>query len=84
MISTVFQDAAVATRSLTLTDIAVTFTGFVLIGFWREMHSLKNDIRAWQAKINTTLFGPNADNGLVGTSKDHEHRLRDLEKHHES
>jgi hypothetical protein len=40
---------------------------------------MRDDIKVWQSKINTTLFGPNGDNGLNGTSKDHEHRLRHIE-----
>lgn len=59
--------------------IAVSFTGFVLIGFWREMHAFKRSQQAWQAKIDTTLFGPEGSNGLNGVIKDHEQRIRALE-----
>ena len=64
---------------MTAETAAMGFTGLVLTGFWREQRALREDMRTWQAKINTTLFGPNGDNGLNGTSKDHERRIRTLE-----
>lgn len=59
--------------------IAVSFTGFILAGFWREIHNFKREVLRWQSKIDTTLFGATGDNGLNGTTKDHEQRLRVLE-----
>lgn len=66
-----------------LTTVAVAFTGFVLAGFWREIHTFKREVTRWQSKIDTTLFGATGDNGLNGTAKDHEARLRALEAHKE-
>jgi hypothetical protein len=59
--------------------IALAFAGFVLAGFWREMHKFKREIQQWQSKIDTVLFGPMGDNGLHGTVRDHETRIRMLE-----
>lgn len=71
--------AEIAPRQVTLTTLAVGFTGFVLAGFWREIHAFKRSVESWQSKIDVTLFGATGDNGLNGTSKDHEQRIRSLE-----
>lgn len=76
------QAMAVATLEQAGADIhtvALGFTGFVLTMFWREIHAFKRSVEKWQSKIDTTLFGPQGDNGLNGTSKDHETRIRVLE-----
>ena len=59
--------------------IAISFTAFVLAGFWREVHHFRTATQKWQSKIDVTLFGPEGSNGLNGTIKDHETRLRALE-----
>jgi hypothetical protein len=69
-------------NSIHLSDLAITFAGFVLAGFWREIHLFKRDVGKWQTRIDTALFGATGDNGLHGTSKDHEQRIRLLESHH--
>ena len=82
---TLLQTVAVATAdTVTPTSIAVAFAGFVLAGFWREIHTFKRHINQWQAKIDVVLFGAQGDNGLNGGHKDHEQRLRSLERHHSS
>lgn len=65
-----------------LTGIAVAVAGFILAGAWREFHQFKREIQGWQARIDTVLFGADGSNGLNGTSKDHEQRIRLLESHH--
>jgi len=72
--------AAASADTVTPTSIAVAFAGFVLAGFWREIHTFKRHINQWQAKIDVVLFGAQGDNGLNGGYKDHEHRLRALER----
>lgn len=74
------QVATVTADAITPTSIAVGFAGFVLAGFWREIHTFKRHINQWQSKIDTALFGVNGDNGLNGTQKDHEARLRLIER----
>jgi hypothetical protein len=64
------------------TSVAIAFAGMVLAGFWREIHAFKRQIEKWQARIDTVLFGPDGGNGLHGTTKDHEQRLRRLEAFH--
>lgn len=59
--------------------VALAFTGFALTMFWREIHAFKRSVEKWQSRIDTTLFGPEGNNGLNGTSKDHEVRIRVLE-----
>jgi hypothetical protein len=76
---TLSQSVATLAPAVSAEAVAMTFTGLALTGFWREQRALREDMRTWQAKINTTLFGPNGDNGLNGTSKDHETRIRALE-----
>ncbi len=73
------QLAVAAPVAVTLESIGLGVTTIALVGFWREQRALRDDIRVWQSKINTTLFGPNGDNGLNGTSKDHETRIRTIE-----
>lgn len=65
-----------------LTTIAFSVAGFLLAGAWREFHRFKRDVEQWQSKIDVVLFGPQGDNGLNGTSKDHESRLRLVESQH--
>ena len=78
---TLFQTvAAQAAPTITLESLAVGFTGVVLAGFWRDTRGLQKEIRSWRAKIDTTLFGPEGSNGLNGTVKDHEQRIRVLEQ----
>lgn len=72
-------DVVPVSSGASIQDIATVFTGIVLIGFWREMNSLKKQMTQWQSKIDTTLFGPNGSNGISGISKDHENRIRFLE-----
>ena len=64
---------------LKLTDIAGTIATAALVGFWHEMRAFREEIRLWRAKIDTTLFGPEGNNGLNGKSKEMEHRIHDLE-----
>jgi hypothetical protein len=71
-------------NGINVSDFAIAFAGFVLAGFWREIHLFKRDVGKWQARIDTALFGATGDNGLHGTSKDHETRLRALERHHQA
>ena len=68
--------------STDLTGIAVAVAGFLLAGAWKEFHSFKREVQQWQSKIDTVLFGAEGGNGLNGTAKDHETRLRMLESHH--
>lgn len=80
---TLLQQVATTTAdAITPTSIAVTFAGFVLAGFWREIHTFKRHINQWQAKIDTVLFGAHGDNGLNGVTKEHEQRIRRLERFH--
>lgn len=60
-------------------DAVAGVAALALTGFWREMHSLKREITSWRATIDTTLFGPHGENGLYGTVRDHEQRLRRVE-----
>lgn len=62
-----------------VSTIALGIAAFVLAGFWREIHGFKREILRWQSKIDTVLFGAEGGNGLNGTAKDHEQRLRVLE-----
>lgn len=62
-----------------LGDAAVWFTGGAIAFFAREIYSFKREVLRWQAKIDTTLFGPEGANGLNGIVKDHELRIRSLE-----
>lgn len=75
------QIALAAPVAITVESIGLGVTTFVLVGFWREQRALRDDIKVWQSKINTTLFGPNGDNGLNGISKDHEYRIREIESY---
>lgn len=70
---------ALSSSGISVGDAAITFTGVVLLGFWREMNALRKQTLQWQSRIDTTLFGVSGHNGLNGTSKDHEERLRTLE-----
>lgn len=72
------QAMAVAT-GMTISDAAVWFTGGAIAFFAREIYSFKREVLRWQAKIDTTLFGPEGSNGLNGMVKDHEVRIRQLE-----
>lgn len=74
MVATTLEQAGADVHTLSL-----GFTGFVLTMFWREIHSFKRQVERWQSKIDTTLFGPEGNNGLNGTTKDHETRIRVLE-----
>jgi hypothetical protein len=65
---------------LTVTDIAVSFSSIILLAFWRDMNRFKQDTQTWQATIETALFGRDGTNGINGTVKDHEVRIRDLEE----
>ena len=67
-------------NSTAVAAIAISFAAFVLAGFWVEIHGFKREIIKWQSKIDTVLFGPEGNNGLNGTLKDHESRLRQLEQ----
>lgn len=71
---------SMSSNGISMADAAIAFTGVVLLGFWREMNSLKKHTLQWQSKIDTTLFGASGNNGLNGTTKDHEERIRSLEK----
>lgn len=71
--------AAAGKAGVDLHTLSIAFTGFVLTAFWREIHAFKQSVERWQSKIDTTLFGATGDNGLNGTSKDHETRIRALE-----
>ncbi len=62
--------------------ITLGIAAFLLAGAWRELHAFKREIQQWQSKIDTVLFGPEGNNGLNGTMKDHEQRLRVLESEH--
>jgi len=62
-----------------VSTIALSVAGFVLAGAWREFHAFKREIQKWQAKIDTALFGAQGDNGLNGTTRDHEARIRVIE-----
>lgn len=60
----------------------------LLVWFWNEFHAIKQRLtdfqresKEWQARIETGLFGATGENGLHGTSKDHETRIRLLEQH---
>lgn len=64
----------------TVTTVAVAFSGIAFLGFWREMNALKKQMTAWMSRIETTLFGASGNNGLNGITKDHEERLRQLER----
>lgn len=64
----------------TVTTVALAFSGIALVGFWREMNSLKKHMISWTSRIETTLFGASGNNGLNGITKDHEERLRQLER----
>jgi hypothetical protein len=68
--------------SMDFQSFAITFAGFVLAGFWREIHMFKRDVGKWQAKIDVVLFGATGSNGINGTTKDHEQRIRQLENFH--
>lgn len=74
MIIATVEQAGADIHTLTL-----AFTGFALTMFWREIHAFKRSVEKWQSKIDTTLFGPEGNNGLNGKSKDHEQRIRTLE-----
>lgn len=74
-----FEFVVNTVSALQVSDLAVPFTGAVLMGFWKEMNSMRKQMIQWQAKIDTTLFGASGSNGLSGTSKDHEERIRILE-----
>jgi hypothetical protein len=76
---TLLQAATATIAGGDFTTAAVAFTGFVLAGFWREINVFKREVLKWQSKIDTTLFGATGDNGINGTVKDHEKRIRRLE-----
>lgn len=65
-----------------LSNIALAVAGFLLAAAWRELHHFKREVQRWQGRIDVVLFGPNGDNGLNGTSRDHETRIRRLEAEH--
>jgi hypothetical protein len=65
---------------LTVTTVAVIFSGIAFMGFWREMNDLKKQVITWMSRIETTLFGASGSNGLNGISKDHEERMRQIER----
>jgi hypothetical protein len=67
---------------LSLSDAALWFAGGAIAFFSREIYSFKREVLRWQAKIDTTLFGPEGQNGMHGTVKDHELRIRLLEADH--
>lgn len=71
--------ADVARAGFDLQAVITSFAAMVFAGFWREIHSFKQTVNAWQSKIDTHLFGVAGDNGLTGMVKDHEQRIRDLE-----
>jgi len=68
--------------NLEIGTIGLGIAGFLLAGAWREFHHFKREVQKWQSKIDVVLFGPEGNNGMNGTSKDHEQRIRLLESHH--
>lgn len=77
-----YAQAVALGTGMSVSDVAVWFAGAALAFFGREMYSFKREIQRWQAKIDTTLFGPEGANGLNGSLKDHESRIRLLETDH--
>ena len=73
--------AEAARAGFDLQTVITGFAGMVFAGFWREIHSFKQVVSAWQSKIDTHLFGVAGNNGLTGMVKDHEERIRDIEHH---
>lgn len=70
-----------------LLNFLQALTAFLLIWFWTAFHQIKDKLteltketKEWQAKIDVVVFGATGNNGLHGTSKDHETRLRLLEQ----
>lgn len=71
-------------------DLGAIFQGLTLaflIWFWNafnqvrdKLNELTQETKEWQAKIDVVVFGATGSNGLNGTVKDHEVRLRLLEQ----
>jgi hypothetical protein len=63
--------------AVSLETIVTGFAGLAAIAFWREMRALRDDFTTFRSTIHTALFGPEGNNGINGTVKDHETRLRE-------
>lgn len=74
------------TVDINLGSILQGLTLAILVWFWNAFHQIKDQLtdlssttKEWQAKIDVALFGAKGDNGIHGTVKDHEQRLRHVE-----
>lgn len=72
---------------INLSAILQGVTVALLVWFWNSVHGIKEQLttltketKEWQAKVDVALFGATGDNGMYGTVKDHETRLRLLEQ----
>jgi hypothetical protein len=65
---------------LDASNILQTVIALLLAGQWNATATFKREVRRWQDRVDVTLFGPGGDNGLNGTMKDHEQRLRAIER----
>lgn len=74
--------------SVDMGTILQGLTVAILLWFFTQFHQMKDNLaefkketKEWQAKVEVGLFGATGENGLHGTSKDHEQRIRALEQH---
>jgi hypothetical protein len=61
-------------------NILQTVIALLLVGQWNATSTFKREVRRWQDRMDVALFGPDGNNGLNGTVKDHEQRLRAIER----
>jgi hypothetical protein len=81
-------DGTTQAINLDLNGVLQTVTVALLLSFFGSVNKLRDQLtrltketKEWQAKVDVALFGATGDNGLHGTVKDHEARLRSLEQH---
>lgn len=80
-------DGEAGSISLNLSGVLQALTVALLLWFFRAFDALRDQLtqltketKEWQARVNVALFGATGDNGLHGTVKDHEARIRSLEQ----
>lgn len=66
--------------AVTVESIAMGVAALMLTAFWKDSRNEWKKAAEWRGEMKATLFGVNGTNGLVGTSKDHETRIRELEQ----
>lgn len=51
----------------------------LLIGALQQLADFRRKVQSWQDRMDVAMFGPDGRNGVYGSVKDHELRLRRLE-----